>query len=256
MDFTRAIVRPPARNFADGLTTVDLGVPDVDRAIEQHHAYCVALENAGLVLIRLDADDRYPDSTFVEDTALLFPEFAILTHPGAESRKGEVAAAGETIREQFAFVETILEGTVDGGDICETGSHVLIGVSHRTSEEGAKQLAAILHRQGYSSSVIDVRSIDSILHLKSGISYVGEGRMITIPELAAHPELQQYERLIVDREEAYAANAVRVNDHVLIAEGFPRLQSQLETLGYECIPLAMSEFQKMDGGLSCLSLRF
>jgi dimethylargininase len=147
-------------------------------------------------------------------------------------------------------------GMLDGGDICEAGNHFLIGVSARTNEEGASQLARILARQGYTSTVIDIRSTPGILHLKSGIAYLGDNRMAVIDALADHPALAGYAQVRVDAGEEYAANCIRVNDRVLIAAGFPRLATKLRELGYALVELDMSEFRKMDGGLSCLSLRF
>jgi dimethylargininase len=254
--FKHAIVRLPGENFADGLTREDLGAPSLPRALEQHAAYCQALRDCGLTLTTLPADPSHPDGTFVEDTAVLLPEGAILTRPGADSRQGEVAAIADAVHAHYpkpARIES--PGTMDGGDICEAGQHVFIGLSHRTNEEGAAQLARWLTKQGYSSSMVDVRGVASILHLKSGMSWLGEGRLLVIDELAAHPAFAGFEIVRTEADEAYAANAVRVNDFVLLADGFPRLQSRLEALGYCCLPLAMSEYAKMDGGLSCLSLR-
>ena len=128
--FKKAIVRPPAANFADGLTTVDLGKPDFNQALEQHTRYCAALEQCGLALTWLEADARYPDSTFVEDTAVLTEHSAILTHPGAPSREGEVAAISRALRQFYSrFCAITAPGTLDGGDICEAGTHFFIGVS-------------------------------------------------------------------------------------------------------------------------------
>lgn len=257
MTFRRAIVRPPGPNFADGLTTVDLGRPDFTRALAQHAAYCDALERCGLTLIRLAPDPRHPDSTFVEDTAILTPLGAILTRPGAPSRSGEVNAIRGPLGTHFAsFAEIVAPGTLDGGDVCEAGDHYFIGVSERTNEEGARQLAAILAGRGFTSDLVDVRGVAGILHLKSGIAYAGEGRMIAIEALAGHPALATRQVLRVLPSEAYAANCVRVNDRLLFAAGHPRLEAALRELGYDLLPLEMSEFQKMDGGLSCLSLRF
>jgi dimethylargininase len=255
--FTRAVVRIPAANFAEGLTTVDLGVPAVDLALAQHAAYCRALEACGLALTYLPADERYPDSTFVEDTAILTPEGAILARPGAESRSGEVQSMAEALQHFYPQLEHITApGTLDGGDICEAGSHFLIGLSARTNEEGAAQLGAWLARRGYTCDCIDIRQVKGILHLKSGIAYLGDNRMVTIEALWNHPALRTFEKVTVDADEAYAANCVRVNDHVLLPEGHARLAAQLRALGYALVELEMSEFQKMDGGLSCLSLRF
>jgi len=256
-ELRRAIVRAPSRNFADGLTTVDLGVPDHALAMAQHGAYCEALERCGLRLTRLPEDPRHPDSTFVEDTAILTRSRAILTRLGASSRVGEVAAIRPALSAFYeCFAEISAPGTLDGGDVCEAEGHFLIGVSDRTNEEGARQLAAILAEDGATSCLVDVRSIDGILHLKSGIAYVGEGRVLAIGALADDPALRDYEVIGVEPAEAYAANCVRVNDRLLVASGHPKLEAALRRAGHDVMLLEVSEFQKMDGGLSCLSLRF
>ena len=255
--FRHAIVRPPAANFADGLTRVALGAPVFSRVLEQHAAYCAALEACGLSLTVLPADDRFPDSTFVEDTAVIVPEGAMLTRPGADSRLGEAAAMEPALRTVFPdLAQIVAPGTVDGGDICEAGRHVFIGLSDRTNADGAAQLARWLSGLGYTSDAVDVRGMTSILHLKSGLSWLGDGRVLLIDELAAHPAFAAFERVVVAPEELYAANAVRVNSRVLVASGYPRLVATLSDLGYRPLVLDMGEFEKMDGGLSCLSLRF
>ena len=256
--FRHAIVRPPAPNFADGLTTVDLGKPDVALALAQHEAYCRALEASGLALTRLPADPRFPDSTFVEDTAVI-PERggAVLTRPGAPSRAGEAQAIEDALLSRFPGLRRIeAPGAVDGGDIDEAGEHFFIGVSRRTNEEGARQLAGLLAADGYTSSLYDIRGVDEILHLKSGIAWLGDRTLVVIDALAAHPVFSGWDIIRVPKGEEYAANCVLVNDTVFFAQGFPRLERALRERGYRLTVLPMSEFQKMDGGLSCLSLRF
>lgn len=256
--FTRAIVRPPARNFADGLTTVSLGAPDVSLAIEQHTAYCDALIRHGCALTVLPADDRYPDSTFVEDTALILPQRdAILTRPGAESRAGEVDAMRPTIANFFAeYSEIIAPGTLDAGDVCEAEDHVFIGLSHRTNEDGALQLGAWLFTHGIMSTIVDIRDTPGILHLKSGVVAIDSRTLVAIRALADHEAFAGYTVLRVPDGEEYAANCVRVNNAVFVADGYPNTHALLRAHGFWLQPLDMSEFAKMDGGLSCLSLRF
>jgi dimethylargininase len=254
--FKHAVVRIPGSNFADGLTTVELGVPNYQRVLEQYGRYCEALQECGLTVTTLEADLDYPDSTFVEDTAVLTAHSAIFTRPGAASREGEVAAIRETVSGFFAKTFDIeAPGTLDGGDICEAEDHFFIGVSHRTNEEGARQLAVHLAGQGYTSSVIDVRGMTSILHLKSGISYIGDNTLVVMEEMAENESFRRYELIRVSEEESYAANCIRVNERVLVAAGYPRMTEELVKGGFNPLILDMSEFQKMDGGLSCLSLR-
>jgi len=255
--FKHAIVRIPASNFAAGLTTASLGAPHFDQVLAQHARYCEALAECGLTNTTLDADLRQPDSTFVEDTAVITPRGVVLTRPGAESREGEV----EVIRPALArfFPSTLAieaPGTLDGGDICEAEEHFFIGLSQRTNEEGARQLAAHLARLGYTSSTIDVRGMTSILHLKSGISYIGDNTLVVMEEMAGNEVFRAFDLVQVCVEESYSANCVRVNERVLVASGFPRFTAELRARGFNPLVLDMSEFQKMDGGLSCLSLRF
>jgi len=284
---TSAIVRVPSTSFVGGLTTTNLGLPDYERALRQHTSYCDALEQCGLKLTRLEADERYPDSTFVEDTAVLvrvrqklareqaLARFdlleqdqalpngqasaiaCILTRPGAASRIGEVASIKEVLSQFFPQIYSIREpGTLDGGDICEAGNHFFIGISERSNEAGAQQLAELLTSNGYTSSFVDVRDAKSILHLKSGVAYLGDNRLVVIEALANREEFSGYDLVRVSTGEEYAANCLRVNDYALIAAGYPEFARRLANLGYKTIALEMSEFQKLDGGLSCLSLRF
>ena len=151
-------------------------------------------------------------------------------------------------------------GTVDGGDVCEADGHFLIGVSARTNEDGARQLAEHLHRFGYSSSIIDIRGNAALLHLKSGIAYLGDGVWVAQDgierELRSQTGIHVRDLITVMPQEAYAANCVRVNDAVLVAAGYPTSSAAIAARGCRVIELEMSEFRKMDGGLSCLSLRF
>ncbi|MGO9339616.1 MAG: dimethylarginine dimethylaminohydrolase family protein [Terracidiphilus sp.] len=255
--FTRAIVRIPGSNFDAGLTTAEFGAPLFDLVLEQHRGYCDALVGCGLALTTLEADLRFPDSTFVEDTAILTPRGAVLTRPGAASREGEMEAIRPAVRSFFPSPLTIeAPGTVDGGDICEAEEHYFIGLSHRTNDEGARQLARHLASFGYTSSTIEVRPMSSILHLKSGIAYIGGNTLVVMEEMAGNEQFRGFELIRVSAEESYAANCVRVNDRVLVAAGFPQLTKALSARGFSPLVLEMSEFQKMDGGLSCLSLRF
>jgi dimethylargininase len=255
--FTQALTRLPGANFAHGLTSAQLGRPDLEAALAQHAAYCAALRGCGLEVRILPADASHPDSTFVEDTAVLCARATILTRPGAASRQGEVGAIREALHElgrEAARIES--PGTVDGGDICQAGEHFFIGLSARTNEAGALQLAQLLGAQGYTSSLIDIRDNRGLLHLKSGLAYLGEGRLVLAPELRPVAKFRDFEILTVESEESYAANCVRINEQLLVPEGYPRLTTALRALGYSVVPLAVSEFRKMDGGLSCLSLRF
>ena len=255
--FERAIVRAPGANLAAGLTTVSLGAPVYRRALEQHEAYCTVLELCGLTLKRLTADQRYPDSTFVEDTAVLTKRCAVLARPGAPSRAGEVESISKALAPVYGQLHSIREpGTLDGGDVCEAKNHFFIGISERTNEAGARQLAELLSTFDYTSSLVDIRDVRGILHLKSGLAYLGDRQLVLIDELQHRPEFDGYDLIHIADGEEYAANCVNINGRVLVAAGYPELERNLRLAGYETVALEMSEFQKMDGGLSCLSLRF
>jgi dimethylargininase len=255
--FTRAILRLPGKRFADGLTSASEGAPQLPVALSQHVAYARALEDLGLTIEVLPADENYPDGTFVEDAAIVTPHGAIITRPGAASRAGETGAIETALTPYYASLAHITApGTVDGGDICETDSVVLIGISARTNEAGAHQLSRLLADIGFKSRIIDVRTCAALLHFKTGISSLGDGRLAVAPGLPHLDGLEGFEQIELDPSEAYAANCIRVNDRIVIPSGCPRFEDQLSRLGYTPLALDMSEFKKMDGGLSCLSLRF
>lgn len=257
MRFTCAIVRPPGPNFAQGLTSSGLGPPVYELALEQHHRYCLALEQCGLSLVRLEPDPRYPDSVFVEDTAVLTQRGGILARPGVPSRAGETTSMREVLQRFYPTLAAIEPpGTLEGGDVCDADGHFFIGISQRTNEEGARQLSVWLSQCGYSSTCVDIRGINGLVHLKSGLAWVGHRRLAVVEVLARHEAFRGYELIQVPAGEVYAANALYVNEQVFVAAGHPKF---LECLGRRSCPVAtlqMSEFQKMDGGLSCLSLRF
>jgi len=255
--FTRAIVRPPGRNFAEGLTTSTLGRPELAKALEQHERYCRTLEACGLAVTRLEPDEQFPDSTFVEDTAVLAGECAVLTRPGAASRAGEVMGTARALVRHFEHLQRIPPpGTLDGGDVCQAGDRFFIGISGRTDEAGAAGLARILEGWGFTATPVDIRGIPGILHLKSGIAYIGEGRLVAVAALASLEAFRDFSIVPVAPEEEYAANCLRINDTVILPAGYPKLERALGEAGCATAALEMSEFQKMDGGLSCLSLRF
>lgn len=255
--FTDAIVRPPGQSFTEGIASVPAGKPSLALALEQHARYVAALERCGLRVTALDPDPAFPDSTFVEDTAVIVGSRAVLTRPGAPSRLGEAAAIRAPLAAFFEELDEIAApGTLDGGDVCETDDRVYIGLSARTNRSGAEQLAAFLAKAGVASSFVDMSGVPGILHLKSGMSYLGDGIFAVIDQLAPRLDLNGARVLHARPGEEYGANCVRVNDAVLLASGHPNLEEQLRRSGLNPIVLDVSEYRKLDGGLSCLSLRF
>jgi len=249
--YSKAIVRKPGQNYIQGITTSNLGRPVIDKVLEQHQAYCNALIECDIELIVLEADENFPDGCFVEDTAVITKEVAIITRPGVESRRGEEVGISEILSVFRKIAKIHSPGAVDGGDIMRMNDHFFIGLSGRTNKEGARQLAFILSEYGYTSSEVPVETVP---HLKSGITYTGKDYFISIEEFAA--KFRKYEVVRVGKEESYSSNVLNVNGSLLIAAGYPETRIRLEGLGFKIISLEMSEFRKMDGALTCLSLLF
>lgn len=252
--FKKAIVRIPCTNLVNGLTGANLGKPDYQLALKQHHEYVEVLKECGLEVTVLEADEKYPDSVFVEDTSLLTPYCAVITNPGAFSRKGEIIEMSRVLEIFSPIVENIATpGTLEAGDVMMVGSHFYIGLSERTNLFGANQLIGILARYGLLGSTV---TLENVLHLKSGVSYLENNNLLSISSFSHKPEFQKYNLILVDDDESYAANSLWINDKVLVPAGFPKTKKKIEKAGYSTIEVDVSEYRKLDGGLSCLSLRF
>ena len=252
--FTHAIVRHPAKSIIRGLRAVDIGSPDYDQMISDHKDYVDALTSAGLAVINLNALDKFPDGQFVEDTALCLPKAVILMRPGAPSRLGEVNEIAPKLRELFEDVYEIDNpGHIEGGDILVTGKEILVGRSARTDENGVRQLSEIVIPLGYV--IREVFTPPEILHFKTDCSLLGPDEILSTKRLQASGCFEGYRVInVADGEEA-AANAIRVNDYVLMPDGFPQTKAVLEDHGYKVKVINNTECAKLDGGMSCLSLR-
>lgn len=251
--FQTAIARKPGKNFASGLTGSKLGSPAYDIMSKQHRAYIQTLKFIGLEVIVLDELLDYPDAHFVEDTAVVTPAVAVIARPGATPRQGEEDTIEPLLDRYRKTARIAAPGNLDGGDVLMVGSHFFIGLSERTNEDGAGQLGKILEEYGHSYETMPV---GAGLHLKSSINYLGNNTLIVTEEFAHKAPLKRYNKIIVDMHEAYAANTLWINDHLLTPTGFPRTRKKLDALGMDVIELDMSEVRKMDGGLTCLSIRF
>ena len=252
--FIRAIVRTPGKSIVNGLSNANLGIPDYELALQQHRAYIQALDSCGLEVLVLESNEDYPDSTFIEDVAVLTPDCAVITNPGAPSRKGEINGLREVLRQFYSKFEQIqAPGTLEGGDIMMVNSHYYIGLSNRTNLEGAQQLISILVKYGMSASLLELKDM---LHLKTGLAYLENNNLLAAGEFINHPLFQKYHILPIDMNESYAANCIWVNDRVLVPAGYSIAKEMIEKAGYATIEVDVSEFRKLDGGLSCLSLRF
>src|SRR5215217_1868692 len=223
--FARAIVRDVPETISTGITTTDLGIPHAEKAREQHRSYVAALGGCGLEVTILEADERYPDSVFVEDTAVVTDRCAIIANPGAAGRRGEVHEIEELLSGLYENVERIVSpGTLDGGDVLQVGDHFYIGLTRRTNREGAEQLSALLREYGFGASFVELRRF---LHLKTGVAYPGGNDLVVAGELVAHDEFEGFDKIVVTPEEEYCANCIRVNHHVLLAGGCEKTQEKI-----------------------------
>ncbi len=255
--FNNVIVRRPAKSMVDGITSApELGKPDYELALKQHDRYIEALKSCGVEVTILESDERYPDSCFVEDPALITSKCAIITNPGAESRNGEKYEIIDAVKKFFSEkkIEYIKEpGKLEGGDVMMVGDHFYVGRSARTNEEGIRQLTQILEKYGMTCSEV---KLEEVLHLKTGVNYLENNNMLVSGEFLINPEFDKYNKVEIPKDEAYAANCIWMNDKVIVPKGYPKVLKLVEELGYEVLEVDTSEFRKLDGGLSCLSLRF
>ena len=251
--YSQAITRRPCKNFAAGITTANLGKPDYSLMLRQHHAYVETLNHLGLQVTELEALEDYPDAHFVEDTAVIVPEIGIIARPGAKSRRGEEITIEHELAKYKDIKKIKAPGTVDGGDVLITGKKVYIGISQRTNQEGANQLSEILKKFGYDSTCIPVHKG---LHLKSDINYIGKNTVLIRDYFLNTQYFKSYTKIIVKPEESSAANSLWVNHKLIIPKGFPETKFKVLQAEFDLIELDMSESQKMNGGLTCLSLRF
>jgi dimethylargininase len=252
--FSQAIVKRPCPEMTGGITSARLGIPDYAVAIQQHNVYVEALRSCGLKVTVLEADNRFPDSTFVEDVALCTHGMAVVTSPGAPSRRGEEKEMAQVLHRFYDQVEHIISpGTLDAGDVMMAGTHYFIGISGRINTTGADQLIAILEKYGLTGEKVEV---GPMLHLKTGVAYLENDTILAAGPMANHHTFSRFRKLVVPEGEEYAANAVWINGTVLVPDGFPRTQRLLKNAGYHVLQVPVSEYQKLDGGLSCLSLRF
>lgn len=252
--FATAITRTPSATVTSGLRAIDQGAPDPALFRSHHAAYISALQATGAEVIQLPALENYPDSVFVEDTALSLPEGAIIMRPGAPSRLGEAVEMATVLPEYFRQVRYLDTGHVEGGDILVTSREILVGKSARTDERGVAALQDIVSDWGYQ--LRELQTPPGVLHFKTDCGLLDDDTILSTRRLAASGCFADYTILhVADGEEA-CANAVRFNDVVLFPAGFPKTASMLRDHGYQLVEVPNTEAAKIDGGMSCLSLRF
>jgi dimethylargininase len=252
--FDQALMRDPADSVVNGLRAVDRGAPDLDALRREVRTYREALERAGVSVEVLPALQGFPDAIFVEDPALVFSEGAVVLRPGAPTRRGEAAELATALRRRFNWVLELGEGFVDGGDVLTTPTGVLIGLSARTDETGARSLQALLTRLGRRSTI--VKTPEGVLHLKSDCSLIDDETILATERLAASGIFPDYRIVVTPEGEEAAANSLRVNEKVFVGDAFPNTAERLASLGYSVERLPQSQIALLDAGFSCLSLRW
>lgn len=254
-EFSRAVTRQPASSIINGLRATDIGTPDLAKMRAAHAAYVAALKSTGAKVIELAPLDDYPDAVFVEDTALCLPQGAILMRPGAPSRMGEVDEMAPTLRGCYDDVREITgPGFIEGGDILVTAREILVGRSARTDAAGVAELAQIATEWGHT--LREVFTPEGVLHFKTDCSLMDGDTILATKRLDASGCFEGYRVLHTAPGEEAAANAIRFNNLVIMPAGFARTAEMLDREGYSVVEIDNVECAKLDGGMSCLSLRF
>jgi dimethylargininase len=254
MMFTKAIVRKPGSDFAQGLTTSALGAPDVALALEQHSRYIDALRSLGVDVEVLPPLEGMPDACFVEDTAVVADEIAVITHPGAPARQGEAATIATAMSRYKNISIMNAPADIDGGDVLLADNTFFVGVGNRTNIEGFNTFKNIL--ESYQKYKFVAVELADGLHLKSSVTEIAPNTLLLTKLLADHPAFMGYKKVVTPEDEEYAANALLINGTVLTPVGFPKTHKLMQEAGCRLLKLDMSEYRKMDGALTCLSLRF
>ncbi|PWE34031.1 dimethylarginine dimethylaminohydrolase [Maritimibacter sp. 55A14] len=252
--FTHAITRGPAASIARGLRAGAGEDPDPATFAREHTAYVEALRAAGAEVIELEPLDAHPDSVFVEDPALCLGDTAILLRPGAPSRFGERDAIRPTLEALFETVIDLPEGGfVDGGDILTTGAEVLVGRSARTDAAGVAALAPLTAALGLPLRV--VQTPPEILHFKTECGLLDRDCVFATRAIAETGCFESYRVILAPEGEEAAANLIRFNDKVFVSAGYPKTAALLRAEGFDVAEIATSQAARVDGGLSCMSLR-
>ncbi len=249
-----ALVRSVPATHEKCLTSHTLETPiDLSLARRQHGSYCKTLEALGLELIRLEPDDRFPDCCFVEDPAVVAGDTAIITRMGVPSRVGEEAALREALRPFTQIREIQSPGTLEGGDVIRIGEKLYVGLTKRTNRSGLEQIDAIVSEFGFEVIPVEVRRG---LHLKSSCTYIGDDSLVLAPGGIDQGIFSEYNTIQIPPGEAQAADCLRIGGFVLVLEGYPTTKKLIEAEGFETQALEMSEFEKCEGALTCLSIVF
>ena len=249
-----AITREVSRSVVNCELTHLARTPiDVTRAREQHEQYRAALRGLGVEVISLPEEPDLPDSVFVEDTAIVLDEVAVLTRPGAESRRAEVESVARALEPYRRLLRISAPGTLDGGDVLTVGKEIFVGLTLRTNAAAIEQLRVLLNPFGYA--VIDVPVTDC-LHLKSGITQVAEKTLLINPAWVDKKYFEGFDFIEIDPSESYAANALMIGDALIYPAAFRQTAKRLEGLARSTVRVEADELAKAEGAVTCCSLIF
>lgn len=251
--FTHAITRRPSAEMVDGITSQNLGKPDFALALEQHAAYVAALEQLGLDVTVLDAEPGYPDCCFVEDTAVVCRDFALIAPLGAPTRQGEQKTIEPVLARYKAIEHVQPPALFEGGDVLQVDDTFYIGITERTNKAGTEAFAEVVGKYGYKCKAI---ACGPSLHFKTDVNYIGNNTVLVSPFFEQSADLANFTKIVVEDDEAYARNCLYINGTVIVPAGFPKTLAKVTATRVPVIELDMSEYRKLDGGLTCLSLRF
>ncbi len=247
----RALVREPGDSYPGCISSHPLHhTVEVRRAREQHAGYCEALYELGLEVIRVPRDNQHPDSCFVEDNAVVHGGRALICRMAKESRREEVGGVEAVLEEHMPVKRAVAPATVEGGDVVHLPDRLVSGVTQRTNTDGVAQM------RDWLGVRVDTIVDPGIMHLKSYVTYLGRGMVVSTRKYSGHPALRGLEVLLVPEGEQYAADTLAVGDTVLMAEGYPEAHEMVRDAGFEVVSLDVSEIQKCDGALTCLSILF
>ena len=233
------------------LTYVARQTIDYQRAIQQHRGYCDALREAGVDVITLDVNRDLPDCVFVEDTAVVLDELAVLCSMGAASRRAEPAGIEPELRKYRTVKRIELPATVDGGDVTLVGRTLLVGNSSRTNRAGIQSLQDLVAPHGYNVRAIDLRDC---LHLKSACTALPDGALLINPDWIDEDALANFEVVRISPNEPWAGDVLSIGQQVFVAAGNHQTGQIIESRGFGVVPIELSEFAKAEGGVTCLSL--
>ena len=250
----KALIRPIPDTFDQALVRHGSPSIDVGLARVQHDTYRKHLEAAGYEIEQVPTDPEYPDCVFIEDTAVIIGSTAVITRPGAASRRGETGPVAVALREHFALVEVESPGTIDGGDVFITNDVVYVGRSQRTNHDGIAQLRSVATAHGLDLVAVGVHDA---LHLKSVVLPVDDETLVVTPNAVDETALVGFRLVYEANSERHRFSALPLRDgRLLVTSGAPETAATLEATGYDVVPIDVSQIQAADGGLTCMSILF